>query len=437
MTTRDPIAQLTDRLEHICTPQITGKITCIRETVIEGVLAGAATHAIVQIETNAQRTIAEITQVNGADVTLMPLSPAPIVTVGDTITLLHRAAVVDVGSRLLGRVINPMGDPMDDLGPIRETIPWPLHRNAPHPLQRPAIETPLATGVKVIDGLLAFGWGARFGLFAGPGQGKSTLLGNLAAHADCDVVVICLAGERGREAGEFVHRILGKTGRSRSVVVLSTSDMPAAQRVMSLQTSTAIAEWFRDQGNRVLLLVDSLTRIVRAKRDMDVAAGIPMGPSRLSATTLNFLPPLLERAAPNRFGSISAMYTVLEQTTDDQMMSGEITSLLDGHILLSKKRADAGKWPAVNVVESVSRVMNQVMLAEDREAASQLRRVLAAWDENEELLLIGAYQNGSCRYTDMYLRLKNEIEAFLTQGNAPVPLDATRRQLRQLTSLFH
>ncbi|MBN2531128.1 MAG: FliI/YscN family ATPase [Deltaproteobacteria bacterium] len=423
------IAELIQAVGSTRGVQVVGKVKAVSDTVLSAVLPGCAVGAFVQIGKDG---IAQVAQVEQDICRLVPLFLPTPPDAGTIATLLERVPTIPVGNDLLGRVISPLGIPMDGSPKMNVQKRWAIHRAAPHPFERPQVTQQLVTGVKAIDGLLAIGKGARVGLFAGPGQGKSTLLGMLAMECTCDVAVICLAGERGREAGEFVHRILGKRGLEKSVVVLATSDTPAAQRVLAFQCATAVAEWFRDQGRSVLLLVDSLTRVVRARRDLDLSLGIPAGPGGLAATTLSFLPGLIERASPNAKGSISAVYSVLSETQGDELISSEITSLLDGHILLSKKRADAGKWPAIDVVRSISRVMNAVTQPSHQQLAATIRAVVAAYEENEEMLLMGAYTKGSCPHTDAYLRWRAPIDAFLSQGLNPVAFNRMYSQLEKI-----
>ena len=427
------IDQMKDAVERVPFPRVTGKICSVSDAVFDAVLPGATVGAVVQV---GETSLAQVARVDQHRCRLVPLRLNDSIGANTKVTTLENKQTVPVGRDLVGRVISPLGESLDGRGPLSQMLRWPVQRNAPKPLDRPAVSHMLSTGVRAIDGLLSLGDGARVGLFAGPGQGKSTLLGMLAKGSDCDVCVICLAGERGREAGEFVHQTLGQNGVQKSVVVLATSDATAAERVLAIYSATAIAEWFRDQGKKVLLLVDSLTRVVRARRDMDLALGVPVGPEGLAATTLSFLPGLLERAAPNGRGSISAVYTVLAQTQGDDLISSEITSLLDGHILLSKKRADAGKWPAIDVVKSVSRVMKSVASAGQMQQAARIRSVLSAYEENEDLLLMGAYSKGSCPLTDAYLRCRKEIDSFLTQGDMVIRLDETRAQLQSLNEIL-
>lgn len=424
--------QLIDSIDNTPIRRITGHVQEVSELLIHGILPGARPGAIVTIN-NA--TKAQVAKVQQEKVTLVPLTSCHSPQPGATLEMIQPVPTIACGDSLLGKVIDPLGTPMDLSDTIEAPENWSMQRGAPHPLRRPTVKQQLVTGIRIVDGLLSLGIGARMGLFAGPGQGKSTILGNLATHTKCDVVIICLAGERGREAGDFVQQTLSAVGLSRSVVVLATSDTPAALRAMAITSATSIAEWFRDAGKQVLLLVDSLTRVVRAKRDMDIALGNPIGPNGYPASTFSFLPHILERAAPNSKGTISAIYTVLEQTGDD-LLTDEISSLLDGHIHLSKKRADAGKWPAIDVPKSISRVHLQVTEKKHQQWAKTLRGVLAAWEENEELVLIGAYQQGTCKNTDTYLRYRTQIEQFLNQRNYPSTKEATLKQLEELIYLF-
>ena len=435
----DFVDQLKHAVDHVPFPTITGKICSVSDSVYDAILPNAVVGALVRI---GDTGLAQVARVEKYQCRLVPVKVTESIGAGTKVTMLERVQTIPVGMHLMGRVVSPLGEFMDVVnavdveGPLKPALHWPIQRNAPRPLERPAVCRMLHTGIKAIDGLLSLGDGARVGLFAGPGQGKSTLLGMLANGCNSDVCVICLAGERGREAGEFVHQTLGKTGLKKSVVVLATSDAAAAERVLAIYTATAIAEWFRDQGKKVLLLVDSLTRVVRARRDVDLALGVPVGPDGLAATSLSFLPGLLERAAPNGSGSISAVYTVLSQTQGDDLISSEITSLLDGHIILSKKRADAGKWPAIDVVKSVSRVMKSVTSASHMQHAARVRSVLSAYEENEDLLMMGAYSKGSCPLTDAYLRCRREMEQFLTQGDEVIAPDDTLTQLLDLNRML-
>jgi type III secretion protein N (ATPase) len=303
-----------------------------------------------------------------------------------------------------------------DSGPaIGNPIRWPLDREAPDPLSRKPIAEQLYTGIRVLDGCLGIGLGQRIGLFAGPGLGKSTLLGMLAKKAQSDVNVICLVGERGREVGEFLDNSLGDAGRKRSVVVLAGVDSPPLNRVRALDAATAIAEWFRFRGQHVLLLVDSLTRVVRAKREVAFSMGESASRGGFPPSAFIGLPLLIERTGRSSTGSITAVYTVLTEGGADDPVAEEARSLLDGHILLSEKLARRGLWPAVDLLGSVSRVAESVFPAEQLEAAQMLKRLVSAYEEHEDLILMGAYRQGTSGDTDLAIKKKRAIETFLVQ----------------------
>jgi type III secretion protein N (ATPase) len=271
------------------------------------------------------------------------------------------------------------------------------------------------TGIRVIDGCLALGYGQRIGLFAGPGVGKSTLLGMTALRAKADVSVVCLVGERGREVNEFLYETLGKQGLARSVVVVGPADAPPMARVRALDTATAIAEWFRAQGKAVLLLVDSLTRAVRAKREAAFALGEPPSRGGYPASAFSFLPGIIERAGNDDKGSITAIYAVLTEGGKEDPIAEEVRSLLDGHIVLSEKRAQAAIRPAVDILKSVSRVFEKVVPPHIVDAATRLKRLQSAYEENEDLILMGAYRRGASKDTDAAMDKKDAMEAFFNQ----------------------
>jgi FliI/YscN family ATPase len=319
-----------------------------------------------------------------------------------------------------------------------------LVRPAPDPLARAPIDTQLATGIRALDSCLGIGVGQRIGLFAGPGLGKSTLLATLARHAASDVNVICLVGERGREVTAFIHGALQAEGLARSVVVLAPPDAPPMARVRALDAATAIAEWFRGRGDAVLLLVDSLTRVVRAKREVAFALGEPPARGGYPASAFTFLPSLIERTGNGAWvehgtsgtGSITAVYTVLTENDDDDPVAEEARSLLDGHIVLSEKRARAGRWPAIALLRSVSRVFDDVVSADISKAAATLKRLVAAYEENEDLILMGAYRRGTSPETDQAIAKMARIEQFLCQGkNESSTLKETFLLLKRLLDI--
>lgn len=322
-----------------------------------------------------------------------------------------------VGEGLLGRVVNAHAQCID--GKPHPMLPdrAPIDRDAPEPVERPRIDEPLPTGIRSIDGLLACGRGQRLGIFAGSGVGKSVLLGMMAQHTAADVNVICLVGERGREVNEFIQRDLGAEGLARSVVVVATSNDPALLRVQAAATATAIAEWFRDRGKDVLLLVDSVTRTAMANREIGLAAGEPPTTRGYPPSTFSLLPRLVERAGRDARGSITAFYSVLVEGDDaNEPIADTMRGLLDGHVWLSRKLASEGHYPAIDVLESISRLMTDIASDEQQAAAQVVRRLLSAYRENEDLITIGAYRKGSNRTVDTALALRDEVNAFLRQG---------------------
>jgi FliI/YscN family ATPase len=293
----------------------------------------------------------------------------------------------------------------------------PLHRPPPPPLERPRIDAPLTTGIRAIDALLTCGLGQRMGIFSGSGVGKSVLLGMMARYTSADVNVIALIGERNREVNDFLERDLGPHGRPRSVVVVAASNEPAVVRVRAAHAATAIAEYFRDQGKNVLLLLDSLTRFAMAQREIGLAAGEPPTTRGYPPSVYALLPKVVERAGRSRAGSITAFYTVLVEGDDpNEPISDTVRGLLDGHTLLSRKIAARGHYPAIDVLESISRVAPDITSHDHQEAARTLRRMLAAHRDAEDLISIGAYRAGSNPWVDAALAMKNEIDAFLQQA---------------------
>jgi len=312
-------------------------------------------------------------------------------------------------------VLDGLGQPIDGLGPI-DGAPRSVYQRSPDPLTRPRITRSLATGVRAIDALLTLGEGQRVGLFAGSGVGKSTLLGQIARQADADVFVVCLIGERGREVREFLEDALGTEGRRRGVVVCATSDAPALVRLKSAHVATAIAEHFRDQGKRVLLMMDSVTRFARAGREVGLAAGEPPARRGYPPSVFAALPELLERAGTSERGSITGIYTVLVEGSDmEEPVADEVRGILDGHIVLDRALGARGRWPAIDVLKSLSRVMPAVTSEAQRDQANALRGHLAAFEEKRDLVSLGAYKAGSDPALDAAIARMPAIEAFLRQ----------------------
>ncbi|NIJ83190.1 type III secretion system ATPase SctN [Xanthomonas sp. WHRI 7064] len=342
-----------------------------------------------------------------------------------------RPLAVPVGSALLGRVLDGLGEPADGQGPVDGDGWVQIQAQAPDPMRRRLIEQPMPTGVRIVDGLMTLGEGQRMGIFAAAGVGKSTLMGMFARGTQCDVNVIVLIGERGREVREFIEMILGQDGLARSVVVCATSDRSSIERAKAAYVGTAIAEYFRDQGLRVLLMMDSLTRFARAQREIGLAAGEPPTRRGFPPSVFAELPRLLERAGMGETGSITAFYTVLaEDDTGSDPIAEEVRGILDGHLILSREIAARNQYPAIDVLGSLSRVMSQIVSAEQRQSAGQLRRLLAKYNEVETLLQVGEYRQGSDAVADQAIARIDAIRDFLSQPTDQLSdYDTTLEQL--------
>ena len=345
-----------------------------------------------------------------------------------------RGHACPVGPALLGRVLDAFGRPLDGRGPLGPHALAPVHRDPVAPLARRPVERPLPTGIRAIDGLLTLGVGQRLGVFAPPGVGKSTLLGMLARGSSADVNVVVLVGERGREVQEFIAGSLGEEGLRRTVVVVSTSDRPPMERIKSAYVGTTIAEHFRDEGAKVLLLVDSLTRFARAQREIGLASGEPPTRRSYPPSIFSMLPQLLERAGQGERGSLSAVYAVLtEGDEENDPIAEEVRSILDGHVVLSRKLASGNHFPAIDVPASVSRTMAQVASPAHRAAAARWRALMARHQELELLIQIGEYREGGDALADEAVRLRAAMQAFLVQSpGEPAPFAQTLGELERL-----
>jgi len=347
---------------------------------------------------------------------------------------LGRSFGVDVGPGLLGRILNGLGHPIDGKGKLDVTERVPLSAEPPNPLTREMVDTPLETGVRAIDGMLTFGRGQRVGIFAGSGVGKSTLLGMVARQAKADVNVIALLGERGREVREFIEHALGPEGLARSVIVVATGDQAALVRARGALVATAIAEYFRDQGKQVLLMVDSITRVAMAWREIGLAVGEPPTTKGYPPSVFANLPRLLERAGNAERGGITGIYTVLVDGDDfNEPVADAARSILDGHVVLTRKLASAGHFPAIDILDSKSRVRDLIVDAGHRDAANAVMRCEAAYREKEDLIMVGAYQRGSDAMVDAALALRESMLGLLRQlPEEHTPYDLTRSTLRSL-----
>ena len=360
--------------------------------------------------------LAEVVGFHGNTAVLTPLGSVTGISALTEVIPSGRGHVCPVGEPLLGRVLNAMGEPIDEAGPLLPQAWMPVHREPVSPLARRLISQPMVTGVRVIDALLTLGEGQRMGVFSPPGVGKSTLLGMLARGSTADVNVIALIGERGREVKEFIEHSLGPEGLANTVMVVSTSDRPPMERIKSAYVATTIAEHFRDQGRRVLLLVDSLTRLARAQREIGLASGEPPTRRSYPPSVFSMLPQLLERAGQGRTGSITAVYSVLtEGDEENDPIAEEVRSILDGHIVLSRKLAAANQFPAIDVLASVSRVMSQIAGEDHRASAAEFRALMAKYQELELLVQIGEYKPGQDAQADRAIALRAAMQQFVAQ----------------------
>jgi len=410
------IGSLKDRLEQTSALLPTGRVESVVGLSVRVTLPGARVGDAVTIRRRSGPLMAEVVGIEGGHAVVMPLGEVRGIATDDVVQAHGGPLQIQVSRALLGRVVDGLGRPIDGGPALEGATGRPLDGPAPAALGRRPIEQVLGTGVRVIDGLLTLGEGQRVGLFAGSGVGKSTLLGEIARGTTADAVVVALVGERGREVGEFLTDTLGEAGRSKSVVVVATSDAPALERLRAAQAATAIAEYFRDDGMRVMLLVDSVTRFARAQREVGLAAGEPPARRGYPPSVFAMLPRLLERSGQGPRGSITAIYTVLVEGGDmDEPIADEVRGILDGHIVLDRTWASRGHYPAVDVLQSLSRVMEKVVGTDHAQAARRMRTLLAAYESKRDLIVLGAYARGSDAVVDEAIRKMPRIEAFLQQ----------------------
>ncbi|MGU7783218.1 FliI/YscN family ATPase [Burkholderia sp. PU8-34] len=418
----DPVTQL-------------GRVTRIMPTFLEADGPGVPIGSLCAIGSNASRPLfAEVTRAERGRVTLAPYQHTTSIRVGDVVHAVHADATFTVGDNYLGRVIDPLGRPLDGGQGIAAFERWPLAGRETPPLDRMSPTVPLRTGIRAIDTLLTLGIGQRVGVFAGSGVGKTTLLSALARHVEADVCILCLVGERGREAEEFWQRSLSDTTRARSLMVVATSDQPAILRVRSVLAALAHAEYFRAQGRHVLLLLDSITRYGLALREIGLAAGEPPTVRAYTPSVFAALPKVVERCGALRgSGAITALMTVLAETDEiDDPMAETMRALLDGHIVLTRALAEQGHFPAIEVTRSVSRVMQHVASDSERALASRALAGLSLYETSRTLIEAGLYVSGSNLALDDALRVRNNLITFLRQDVA----DAVERD-EALASLAH
>ncbi len=430
--------QLLSSLRNAMPSNIQGTIWSVGRNSIEAMALPVPMGAVCEIRCRGRSSIAaEVIGFEGSKTLLAALDGAEGITPGDSVHLIQATANVGVGPDLMGRVIDAAGKPIDDLPPIIAISKVPLDNDPVNAMQRPPITDILSTGVRAIDTLLTLGRGQRIGIFAGSGVGKSTLLGMIARGTDADVVVIGLVGERGREVQEYLQRELGPETRKKCVTVVATSDQPALRRVQAAMTSTAIAEYYRNCGKNVLLMMDSVTRFAMAQREIGLAAGEAPTTRGFPPSVFSMLPRLVERSGVTTRGSITGIYTVLVEGDDNnEPISDTLRGLLDGHFVLSRKIAHRGRYPAIDILSSLSRLQSHLVDDEHQRFSSQIRTLLSAYQENEDLITIGAYQKGSSQLVDRAIALKPQIDEFLSQlSRQSADWSASITALRNLAGL--
>jgi flagellum-specific ATP synthase len=383
----------------------------------EGPLAGVGEICRIESARHDGSTLAEVVGFRNHHVLLMPLGEIRGIHPGSEVVALGTALRVPVGEALKGRVIDGLGQPLDDQGAIETPETASLNLLPPHPLKRQRITSAFCTGIKAIDTFVPCGRGQRLGIFAGSGVGKSTLLGMMASHAEADVNVIALIGERGREVREFLEKDLDEAGRRKSVVVVATSNQPAIARLKGAFVAMSIAEYFRDLGQNVLLMMDSVTRFAMAQREIGLAVGEPPATRGYTPSVFSLLPQLLERAGAGERGSITGLFTILVEADDmNDPIADAVRSILDGHIVLTRELATQNHYPAIDVLESVSRLTRDLISDEQLQLTSDARETMATYRKNQDLINIGAYPAGTNPAIDASIHLQDPLKKFLRQA---------------------
>lgn len=431
------IAELIETVESTDTYKRYGKVLRIVGLMIEslGPVANIGEVCLIHPETKQTEPIlAEVVGFNNEKVMLMPYTEVTEVGPGCLVEATGNPLMIKVGRSLIGSTIDAIGNHLD-YSPLPKGLRKVKTEQAPpNPLDRPLIQEPIQVGIRAIDSFLTVGKGQRIGIFAGSGVGKSTLLGMIARNSEADLNVIALIGERGREVRDFIEHDLGPEGLKKSIVVAATSDQPALMRIKGAYTATAISEYFRDLGFSVNLMMDSVTRVAMAQREIGLAVGEPPTTKGYTPSVFAMLPKLLERTGANEHGSITAFYTVLVDGDDmNEPIADAVRGILDGHFVLERRLAEAGQYPAINVLKSVSRLMNTIVDDNHLENANKIRDLMATYEENSELIQIGAYKHGSNQKIDESIAFQPKIISFLKQGvNERETYEHTIEKLEQL-----
>ena len=408
-----------DRVKKKELLEYSGKITKVTGLTIEsaGPMASVGELCYIYPFNNEEPVMAEVVGFRDDKILLMPFSELEGIGPGSSIVASGHSLRVNVGQGMIGRVVDGLGNPMDGKGPLKTDEYYPVSNAPPNPLERKNIEDVLPLGIKSIDGLLTCGKGQRVGIFAGSGVGKSTLMGMIARNAEAEINVIGLIGERGREVNEFIENDLKQEGLERSVLVVATSDQPALVRMKAAMLTTSIAEYFRDQGKNVILLMDSLTRFAMAQREIGLAIGEPPVTRGYTPSVFSIFPKLLERAGASDKGTITGLYTVLVDGDDmNEPITDTVRGILDGHIVLNRDLANQNHYPAIDVLQSISRVMSNIVDDDHKSAANEVKDLMATYKESEDLINIGAYTKGTNEKIDESIEKIDKINDFLTQN---------------------
>jgi flagellum-specific ATP synthase len=415
-----------------------GKVQRVIGIMIESVGPAANIGEVCYIHpaVNNQKTpvLAEVVGFNNEKIILMPYNEVSEIGPGCLVESTGKPLTVKIGRSLIGNVIDSLGKPLDGSELPKGLSSYLTEQSPPNPMSRPTISEPIQVGVKAIDSTLTVGRGQRIGLFAGSGVGKSTLLGMIARNSKADINVIALIGERGREVREFIEKDLGQEGLSKSIVVVATSDQPALMRIKGAYTATAISEYFRDQGFNVNLMMDSVTRVAMAQREIGLATGEPPTTKGYTPSVFSILPKLLERTGTNKNGSITAFYTVLVDGDDmNEPIADTVRGILDGHFVMDRNLAEQGHYPAINILKSISRVMNQIVSPEHLELAIRARNLMAKFEENKDLIQIGAYKRGTDHEIDKAILYYPKLVNFLKQDvHEKLTLEETIENLKMV-----
>lgn len=437
MTTLCNLDKFINTVKNLPAGEKVGKVLRIIGLVIEadGPEASIGDLCYIFNSMNEKPVFAEVVGFQEKKILLMPLGSMEGLKPGAIVTNTKESMKIKVGDMLLGRVLDGLGEPIDSKGDIKSNIYYSTSQKIANPLVRKPIDEVITLGIRSVDAFSTVGKGQRMGIFAGSGVGKSTTMAMMARNTDADVNVIALIGERGREVREFIEKTLGDDGLKRSVVVVATSEQPSLVKIKAAFVATTIAEYFRDQGKDVLFMLDSVTRIAMAQREVGLAIGEPPATRGYTPSVFALMPKILERTGTSDKGTITGLYTVLVEGDDfNEPISDTVRSILDGHIMLSRDLAHKNHYPAVDVLQSISRVMSEIATPEHKKAAGDLRNLLSVYNKNADLINIGAYVRGSDKNVDRAIRLMDDINSFLQQSiNDKTNFDSTIKRLMEIS----